>query len=323
MSAKDVLIGREDFLFLSGGNHSPLSYSQGTIEVENKSIHNFWRNIYRRKNALEKRNILYRHVIAPDKHSVCRDVFPENISVFLGQKYISAASTSELASFVTYPLVEISADFRQYCYRTDTHYRPYGTSLILMKTLQSLDLYAPSLVLEKLIEPNLRYVNDWAGDLGSKFTPPKTEVRELLKHSPLVKRFSNVLAGGNNGILDLYINKSKDDLPLGRVMLFGDSYGRDIANQLAAISREVMFLRTPYCHIDLVDAAKPNIVITQNAERYLSRVLNDDARPMFFLFPFFKDQNYSMSVDCAKAVSAFFSVGREAGTKFLDDIYGV
>jgi hypothetical protein len=124
------------------------------------------------------------------------------------------------------------------------------------------------------------------------------------------------MPGGNNGIIDLYFNlehiKRSESRPgLGRVLVIGDSYGRDIARTLSLMSSEVLFIRTPYMHIEVVDAMKPDLVISENAERYLSAVRSDEDRPVFLLFPFMKDNNYTMATEMAEALSAVLSYGRQ------------
>lgn len=312
-----VLIGDEGFLFLGGGNHSPLLYARGDREINPDSIRTFWKNIQRRKASLERRGVEFVHVIAPDKHSVCKTVFPQKISVLIGERYLSAAPNSELSHAVKYPLDNLTLDFRHHCYRVDTHFRPTGTAVLLHSVLDHFSLGMAKAFLDTHIRNEEQKTSGWSGDLGSKLNPQQSEDRFSIKLPITIQTLSNKLAGGNNGIIDLYLNRSETSPPLGRVLVFGDSYGRDMASLLAPLARQLLFLRTPFCHIDLVDAARPDIVITENAERYLSNVVSDEDRPVFFLFPFFKEQEYHMSSDCAKALSAFFSAGRPSA-QFLN-----
>lgn len=312
----NVLVGHDNFLFLCGGDHNPLAYCQGEKKVAPSSISTFWDNLQKRKQFVECRGALFGHIIAPCKHSVCSEVFPVEIETLLGELYLSSAPSGDLLSSVLYPVDTLSARFRDCCYRVDTHYRPLGTALLVSSVLKRLNLGNDLGILWQHISSGIDSVPDWPGDLGSKFDPPRMEKRLLVQLPKSVVRYSSILEGGNNGIFDLYLNRSTDPLPLGRVMLFGDSYGRDMCALLASISREVLFLRTPFCHFDLVDAALPDLVITENAERYLSSVAPDDDRPLFFLFPFFRELNYRIPVDSAKALSAFFSAGRSKGSAF-------
>lgn len=73
-------------------------------------------------------------------------------------------------------------------------------------------------------------------------------------------------------------------------------------------------------HPEVVDAMKPDIVFTENAERYLSWVRLDEERPFFFLFPFLKDNAYVMDRGMAEALSAVLSFGRQPYTLFMDSL---
>lgn len=320
-----VLEGEEGFLFLSGGRHNPLRFAQASDAVKPESLMRFWANIQQRQAQLERRGIRFAHLIAPDKHSVCQEVFPVEVKTSLGERYLAAAPDPDLLQWVTYPRQQLANDFRRHCYRVDTHYRPSGT-LVMLRELLAL-AGGPDAVQLLPTDEQLSFSSReaWAGDLGSKLSPAWTEdcKRLILPHS--VQHFCNTLPGGNNGIIDLYINLEKSNPSthqpsLGRVLVSGDSYGRDIARALALICQEVLFVRTPFLHIDLADAMQPDLVITENAERYLSNVTSDEDRPVFFLYPFLKDNSYAMSPQMASTLSAVLSFGRPPYAHWLKNL---
>jgi hypothetical protein len=315
MSSDLVLEGKEGFLFLSGGSHSPLRFAQAGGFVKPESIREFWANIQRRQAQMKRRTIRYAHLIAPDKHSVCQEVFPVEVRTCLGEQYLKAAPSPALKRWVTYPRDVLASDFRSNCYRVDTHYRPSGTLLMIRELLTIAGGYELAEMIP--LDTPLQMVTQeaWPGDLGCKLNPPQTETCVRIKLPSTIRRHSNQLAGGNNGIIDLYVNReyfAEDSRKpgLGRVLVSGDSYGRDIARTLSLISQEVLFVRTPYLHIELVDSMKPDLVLTQNAERYLSGVASDEQRPVFFLYPFFKQNHYAVSAEMAHALSAILAYGR-------------
>jgi len=302
-----VIEGHEGFLFLSGGAHTPLLYSRGEKSIPNLSLRIFWNNQKWRNTALGNRNISHVHLIAPDKHVVCPDVFPEEIIVRVGKKFMNHCPTPELAATVLYPVSELAANFRQNCYKVDTHFTPHGTGVLCLSILKALGEEGIASELKRCLMVPETHLETWTGDLGHRFDPPRTEPKIALKFGGQVRRYNNKVTG-NNGIIDLYINQSPPKQTLGRVMLFGDSYGRQIASMLSTFSDELMFLRTPYMHLELVTSAKPDIVITQNAERYLPSCLRDGTRPVFFLLPFFKEESsVTISKEAAAAISTFLS----------------
>jgi hypothetical protein len=320
----DVLQGKEGFLFLSGGRHQPLRFTEAGEKIKSESLKNFWLNIHRRKSMLTRRGIRFAHLIAPDKQNVCRDAFPIKISRFLGDEYLKAAPSDELKQIVCYPRESLYKDYQQHCYRVDTHYRTSGSMLMLNQLLSQLEGIESEKLLPLISQINLDRHIDWEGDLGSKMSPPWTEERASLVLPKSIRKFSNRLAGGNNGIIDLYINCSfleeKPRQGLGRVLVFGDSYGRDLSSCLSLACQEVLFMGTPFLHPEVVDAMKPDIVLTENAERYLSWVRLDEDRPFFFLFPFLKDNTCEMDKEMAEALSAVLSFRRKPYTQFMDSL---
>lgn len=306
--AHDAVRGLEEFLFLIGGSHTPLLYASGEKTIPPDAIRLFWRNQTRRRGFLQRRNIPYVHLIAPDKHNVCSEVFPYDIICRPGSHVLACSPDPNLNATVIYPLDQLAADFRKHCYRVDTHFTPFGTAMLCQSVVKALQHHQALIRLQQLADLPIRSQAGWSGDLGWRFDPPHSEEKQNVPLGPHIERISNHLAGGNNGMMDLYTNHTVDPAPpLGRVMLFGDSYGRDMASVLATVAREVLFLRTPYLHLDLVDTARPDIVITQGAERYLPSTLCDSKKPMFLLMPFFKATEYSLSPEAARAFSAFLT----------------
>jgi hypothetical protein len=304
---KNVIEGHEGFLFLTGGAHLPGLYSRGEKKISKQALNIFWNNQKWRQKALANRKIRHLHLIAPDKHNVCPEVFPEDIIVSVGKTFLQAAPTPGLAANVLYPVEELAADFRRNCSKVDTHFTPHGTGVICLALLRALAELEAEAELRRCLAMPETLLEPWTGDLGHRFNPPRTEPKISLKIGEHVLRYNNNLKG-NNGIIDLYINQLPSEQSLGRVMLFGDSYGRQIASMLSHCAQEIMFLRTPYLHMELVNSAKPDLVITQNAERYLPSTLPDAERPVFFLMPFIKeDASVSISKRSASAISNFLS----------------
>jgi hypothetical protein len=250
------------------------------------------------------------HLIAPDKHTVCAEVFPEPVVCSPGRHVLAQCPDPTFHETVLFPVEALTRHFRRHCYKVDTHFTPHGTGVLVLALLDALQNPGARDQLRLHLAQAPHRQPGWTGDLGWRFDPPHAEDRLSLPRPPFIRCLSNRLAGGNNGMVDLYLNESPEPTPLDRVMLFGDSYGRDMASQLALVSRQLMYLRTPYLHLDLVDGARPDLVITQNAERYLPSTLCDSGRPVFFLMPFFKEQSHAISPEVAEAFSRFLTSGQ-------------
>ncbi|MDM7936090.1 MAG: hypothetical protein QUV06_01330 [Cyanobium sp. CZS 48M] len=300
--------GNDGFLFLIGGAHSPYKYASGELIPTEHSIDSFWSNIEHRNSIAKQLCSQYRHIIVPDKHNSCKEVFPLPIKHRLADIYLE--KRIGLRHLVKYPLSNLVQDFRNNSYRVDTHYNPIGSCKILLDALSGIVHDQVLSDLQTYIEEKLLVtVSDWSGDLGSKVDPVRTEDRLAVKLPGSVKRYSNKLSAGNNGIIDIYCNSNPLSCGLNKAVLLGDSYGRDIAELLSIVYKHVAFLRTPFMHDELVRMARPDLILTQNSERYLSWVQSDFESPLFFLYPFLGDKSSTLIVESqvANEINKFFT----------------
>jgi hypothetical protein len=159
------------------------------------------------------------------------------------------------------------------------------------------------------------HVVDWAGDLGSRFTPPLSEKRHLLRKTWPHRWFHNDLKGGNNGIVDILFGTRA--VYQKRLLVFGDSFSRDLCSLLSYFFQEVVFLRTPFFHDEMFNQIKPDLVLTSNVERYLSFCESDERRPPFLLYPHLGGIEYTPDKPFAEALSAVLSYGRAPYYDFL------
>lgn len=79
----NVLVGRDNYLFLYEGRHNQFSYLIGKKKVSQGSIDNFNNNIKNRKEYLSSKNIEYRHIVFPSKPLLKKQYLP---SVWVGGK---------------------------------------------------------------------------------------------------------------------------------------------------------------------------------------------------------------------------------------------
>jgi hypothetical protein len=325
-TSPSVIRGSSNILFLAGGNHSPLAFAQGAYKASKRSINLFWQNINRRARLLEQRSISYRHLIVPDKHLICELEFPEPIKYRLADDYLVAAEgRSSYADHVIYPLGQLTLHRDKACMRVDTHLSVLGSAICLSAISESLSATKSNITttpnldfydcIDKMALPGKRKY----GDLGSKVYPMEDEADLCLPSNKDIVTISNNFRSGNNGICDLYFNKTLlENGP--RVLIFGDSYARNIALVLSRFAGQVFFMRTPYLHDEIVNAIMPDTVITENAERYLSSVRSDHDRSLFMLYPWLKDRSYSPPQRFIEAFDAVLSYGRPKYEAFIASI---
>jgi hypothetical protein len=159
----------------------------------------------------------------------------------------------------------------------------------------------------------------WSGDLGSKLDPQREETKVSLKLPQHIKLFNNQIIKANDGICDIYINRNRiANSP--RALVFGDSFGRGLVPMMTRIFGMVLFCRSRYIHDEIVLGFKPHLVISQNAERYLSRVSHDDERPPFLLYPSLRAEPVAVPNQFSKLMAACMAVGRPPFQRLIEQI---
>jgi len=310
-----VLFGEEGQLFLASGGHAVIDFALGKRKVSPESISVFSENLLSRGDCAQRHCVPYVHVIFPDKQSVLTKLFPLGEPVCLGDVYLQGAS--EVANSVLYPrdlLRELGpASFQQ----TDTHLSDLGTAAVACSLLDRLFKVSHATDFRNIVDA-INVPQKWVGDLGRRFVPELSEIRLTFPRGRSIKWFNNNVSGGNNGIVDLTFNaEARYDK---RLLIFGDSFGRELARFLVHFIREVIFLRTPFFHHEMFDQISPDLVVTENVERYLSSCSSDELRPSFLLYPFLGDGQCAPNKEFAKAFSAVLSFPRKPYWDFRTSI---
>jgi hypothetical protein len=311
----EVLFGGGEYLFLANGGHHVLDFSRGLRQVPPESFVNFETNIQERARHAKNHNIRYLHVITPDKQSVLDKQFPFPNPICLGQLYLEHCSS--ILATTLYPrklLKDLYEEGTQVFFKTDTHLTDAGSIAVTQSILQKLEENKHQEFTTELLKC-LVGVEDYIGDLGSKLNPQLAEPKATFTGSFEQLWFHNGIVGGNNGIVD--IRFTKNPRTKDRLLFFGDSFGRELCRFLSIYFGEAVFVRTPYYHIDLVEAIQPSVIVTQNVERYLNYCDLDEHRPLFFMYPFLSGLNYAPSQAFVEAFSAVCSYGRFPYRKYL------
>jgi ADP-heptose:LPS heptosyltransferase/tetratricopeptide (TPR) repeat protein/glycosyltransferase involved in cell wall biosynthesis len=278
----DVAVADDGELFLASSSRRTLDYAFGRIKPAEKYIEIFRDNIERRKAFCSSMGASYRHFVAPDKHRVYRESFFSNADFSFAEHFVAQSGVD-----IVYPAEYLRSFLPERVYkRTDTHWSPLGIALICVLVARELGLSEASVEAGKRdilssLTPMQRRIS---GDLGSKVSPPEYEFVPVVEPNWRQDRFNNGLTTGNDGILEVVLSGHPNSH--GRLVIFGDSYFRECLDFLGVYFREILFCRTRYFHEEAVRAARPDYVITENAERYLGLVAPDaDAPPIFMMAP--------------------------------------
>jgi len=310
----DVIIGDNGYLFLANGGHRVLEYCSGVLAPSENSITDFYQNIADRAQDSARLGANYIHVISPDKQTVLVDQFPFKQTAQMGKLFLERAGN--VSRYLLYPTDFLRRSNHQTYQKTDTHMTDAGSIVVTKAILEAIGddwiSYGDDL------ELGLTGNQNWTGDLGSKLTPQVSENRITFVSDKHDIWYHNNIVGGNNGIVDIRFNKAHDSGR--RLLIFGDSFGRDLARFLSFFYFQTVFFRTPFYHPEIASQIRPTAIITQNVERYLPSVVSDNNRPSFFMYPFINNLDYKPSKDFALALSSVLSFGRPPYDKYIAEL---
>ena len=271
-----VLIGRDRYLFLAGGAHAVLDIVNGVRVVDERSLCNFRNNITQRRDWAAQRSVPYWHLVFPDKQSIIPEFWPFERCLKLSELYLNHWVSERLP--ILYP-VSLLRDIRDGALsRIDTHVTPIGSIHVAAAVVKALTDHDPDPIARQLLG-NTVHTQRKSGDLGSKLSRSLSALDPVFSGQVPGYLVTNGLEGGNNGLVDIRINP--DAAINRRCVFFGDSFGRDICQYLQFWFAEVIFFRTPFFHQDLAEQCKPDILVTENVERYLDVCLPDLEAPEF------------------------------------------
>lgn len=310
-SVDEVIDAGEGQLFLGTSMHRVVEHLTGAVEIPDESVANFERNLGVRSKYCAERDIDYRHVVFPDKATALRGEFPYDIVESFTDRYRSVF-TSEVLDLE--PVLSRSSAFL----RTDTHLSFEGmvaSTLAIAESLLEFDMDRARDDLYALRGSAMEY----AGDLGRKLTPPRTENHYRIsgRHA---KRFSNRI-GANDGHCIVSFNlRPVKDLAQKRLLIFGDSFLELSLPLLAYFYSEIVWCRSRFFHREMVDMFQPDQVITESAERYFSSVRSDDIAPRFLLYYGIRGLEHSDDASFYQAVNAVLNYGNRQYDEFVRSI---
>jgi tetratricopeptide (TPR) repeat protein len=315
----DVLIGKDQELFLALKSRRTVDVMLGKVQGDTKQAELFKRNLDRRRQHASLHEAKYLHLCAPEKYMVYADHLPFTPARSMGEFFLDALGDDGFE----YPVGFLRSLLPDRTYRRiDTHWNSFGRLAIAALVANKLGAsrHPVTDVIAKLrasIVPNNTPID---GDLGSKLTPPQSEKEEQFRPDWAIQTFRNGLSNGNDGMLEIAFSSHPE--ASGRLVVFGDSYAFQCIPMLTAFFKEILCCRTRFYHKEIVEAARPDYVMSENAERYFSVIEDDDGAPPFMLVPALLQRTSSLDLHSASALAylltkrgeAYLKVARSAQT---------
>ncbi|SEP92975.1 hypothetical protein SAMN04488038_102245 [Solimonas aquatica] len=301
-----VLIGSRDELYLAGGAHGMLQYALGELRPKPSSVAAFKENLASRKAICESLGLPYLHLVAPEKYKVYCDDFPVKNALSPVDHY------RECGDFV-YPdkLLQAVSEGRTY-FRNDTHWAPHGQIEIAC-------FLASTFGLQKIPEARQAMLaalapRRFVGDLGNKLATQPSEDALRLRASPLYSEYENGLAQDNSKPVNdgrLILGLSEHPTAQGRLLIFGSSFLWTSMPYLGYLFKEVVFCRTRFFHPEMIHMVRPDYVVSEMAERYLSQVTPDAEAPPFLLMPYLLNRAPTWPESSIRQLTKALMGGRE------------
>jgi len=281
MIRDNVLIGKNDVLFLYQGGQEQFNYLLGTKTVNKHSIENYKDNMISRVSYSEANSIKYLHIIFPSKPIIYNDCLPENFSSIYSL-YLKYYKNDRFQDNVIYPYIELQNQSKKTFLKHDTHNNDYGYLMITNHIIKSLGYNICKI---KYSIKNKQYLGDLATMLGGN--PIDEEFMLPINKAKIFDNFDYIKGNTNN----ITLTFNKDAYYSKRVLIFGDSFIKGTLKFLSLYFKDILYCRSQFFHQDIIQNYQPDIVLSAQAERYLSHIRSDlDANN--FLFTLYGDKKY-------------------------------
>ncbi len=276
-----VLKGRNDYLFLTNDSNKVCEQITASKVFSEKQLRRWKLLLEMRELWLRNHNIKYYYFVVPNKHCIYSEYLPDNLQVsesrciFQLTKYLSETSFVR----IIYPYNDLlKAKCQRSVYRKgDTHWNYFGSYIgycdLVCEISKSIPIH--TIPLSEINFHEELISNPEQFDLGNKvgWTEDQTISYKLSK-----KKASIIESNGCKGTGNLYVyENTQNQFP--RAMLFGDSCAHYIAPYLAESFSRLVVVQQPNLDYKLIEAENPDVVISQQVERFIVKIPDDLMEP--------------------------------------------
>ncbi|WP_375458736.1 hypothetical protein [uncultured Enterovirga sp.] len=283
-----IHVGRDGWLFLTGGSNAALSQYRATLGRWRR-LRAWSRLIEHRADRARAARIRYLHMVVPEKLTVyphlCATplVDPGQSPALRLAAAVAARGRPRLVLDLVPPMLSAGRNQALY-WRTDTHWTLAGCLVAYRELCRALGATPQGGFTDR---PFLE--TDSLLDLGSKMIPPVPEpYRVYGLQRDAVRTFANEIVtdyeegrapvSPHTAVHVVYTNPSAEADPR-RLLLYGDSCAHyhpfRLTALLAETFREVHFVWSASVDWEHVASVKPDLLVTEIAERFLARVPDD------------------------------------------------
>lgn len=285
-----VHVGKDGWLFLVKGSNSVINLYQKRSSFTPEIAQEWITLLQQRQSRLKDRNIPYLFLPAPEKLTVLHQHYDGKITNIQGSPIHTMVNHhhKEVPCLVNVlPAFANQAQNNKPYWKTDTHWSFWGCFAAYQQLCARMGIPSrPELLQSPFDEGEVLF------DLGAKLQTP---VREKARFYKLIQSSKRVYANPmvrfkeNNQLVNeaslhvgshvIYQNDSQH-VAKKKVVLFGDSFSEYrphlLTGMLAETVSELHFIWNAKIDYEYIDLIKPDIVISELAERFMVEVPKDD-----------------------------------------------
>ena len=262
----NVLIGKEDWLYYTGENN--IADFECTSPFTASELQSIRSRLLDWNDQLSKLGIKFYIVFAPNKESIYPQFLPDRVipgtkSCRIDQVMQELRST-QLSVLDLRDILRSEARSTQVYHRTDTHWNAAGALLASREILSLIQKDFPQLTLPSLGE----YQEDlqpFSGDLAAFLPYDERFVERSISLIPLTPHRAKLEQAADRMIIS-----SIPDSPLPGALIFRDSFSDALIPFLSEHFSRAVYAHSFSVDLDLVESEKPDIVIFELAQRYLT-----------------------------------------------------
>lgn len=252
--------GKDGYFFLAGDSNDSVGQFTKPTCLSDETAQGWEKTLQSLEALTAERDITGCFLVAPAKEEIFPDKYPLNQAK--GRLFDDFKARFGGRIFVPYWALRNTRNF-SYC-TGDTHWTDLGAS---MAAVAVLDQWGYDRDEAKKARPqDFRLVQRF-GDLGIKAKPHFAHYEMM---------FSDDMAGRiifNNGVRNqgnIAIYRNPDAAYAGRLLIFGDSFGTNMAAAFSSFFPEVVYTYRPAAlDIGLVDLVQPTHLILEVTQRFL------------------------------------------------------
>ncbi|MFO1139112.1 MAG: sulfotransferase [Paracoccus sp. (in: a-proteobacteria)] len=283
-----VLVGKNNWLFLWDGSNQVHRYYTEAEFFPDQDEQAWVDLLTTRQDRVQALGAVYRHLTVPDKLSVLPELAGVPMPHFDRHpaRRIAARLPGDGLNVDILPDLRAASEQAPVFYRTDSHWNSFGCQVAYRRLCAALGA-TPRDFPDSKISGRVR-----AMDLGGKLTPPMHEdvrfvtvqanARRVSENEQVRYNEETGLSGGTPRFVGCYThlhNDSPDARP-ETVLLFGDSFSEFrphlLTAMLAETYRDLHFVWSTNLDYDLIAQIRPQIVISEIAERFMGTVPTDE-----------------------------------------------